>query len=135
MIDTRYAPYGILLLRISAGIAFIAHALLKALVFGMPGAVKFFASIGFPGWLAYVAVAFELVGGAMLILGVYGRQVALILGLELLVASSAHWHNGWFFAAKGGGWEYPVFWAMAMFALVLLGDGAHSLVPSGAKRA
>jgi putative oxidoreductase len=29
--------------------------------------------------------------------------------------------------AKGGGWEYPVFWAIACFALALLGDGANAL--------
>ncbi len=135
MVDARSAPYGILLLRVSSGILFIAHGLLKALVFTMPGAVKFFASVGFPGWLAYVAVAVEVIGGAMLILGVYARPVALLLGVELLIAASVHWHNGWSFTAKGGGWEYPVFWAVTMFVLALLGDGAYALAPSGRRRA
>jgi putative oxidoreductase len=135
MVDARTAPYGILLLRVSAGIVFIAHGLLKALVFTMPGAMKFFVAVGFPGWLAYVAVFVEVVGGAMLILGVYARWVAVVLGIELLFAASVHWHNGWTFTAKGGGWEYPVFWAATMFVLALLGDGALSLVSPGRKRA
>lgn len=135
MIDARTAPFGVLLLRVCAGALFIAHALVKALVFTMPGAMKFFASIGFPGWLAYVAVAVELVGGAALILGVYVRPIAALLGIELLVIASVHWHNGWMFVAKGGGWEYPMFWAAAMFALALLGDGAYAMGPSGRKRA
>ena len=135
MIDARTAPYGVLLLRVSSGALFIAHALVKALVFTMPGAMKFFVSVGFPGWLAYVAVAVELVGGAALILGVYVRPIAALLGIELLVIASVHWNNGWMFVAKGGGWEYPMFWAAAMFALALLGDGAYAMGPSGRKRA
>jgi len=135
MIDARCAPWGILLLRVSSGALFMAHALVKALVFTMPGAMKFFASVGFPGWLAYVAVAAELIGGAMLILGVYARWAAVVLGVELLVIASVHWPHGWMFTAKGGGWEYPILWAAMMFAIALLGDGAYSLVPSAKKRA
>jgi hypothetical protein len=37
MIDARLAPYGIFLLRVALGAMFIAHALLKYLVFTMPG--------------------------------------------------------------------------------------------------
>lgn len=135
MIDTRTAPYAALLLRVSAGVLFIAHALLKYLVFTMPGTVKFFDSVGFAGWLAYPVVAVELIGGIMLVLGVSVRYVAVILGIELLFASSVHWNNGWPFNGKGGGWEYPVFWAIAMFVLALLGDGAYSLGRSGRKQA
>jgi putative oxidoreductase len=136
MIDARTAPYGALLLRVVSGALFIAHALTKALVFTMPGAMKYFESVGFPGWLAYVAVAIELVGGAGLILGIYVRPIAAVLGLELLViAFSVHWHNGWLFVAKGGGWEYPIFWAAAMFALALMGSGAWSIGPLKKKSA
>ena len=38
-----------------------------------------------------------------------------------------HRGNGFGFSNPGGGWEYPVFWAVAMLALSLLGDGAWSL--------
>ena len=133
MIDTRTAPYAALLLRVCTGALFIAHGLLKIFVFTMPGTVKFFHSIGFPGPLAYVAVFLEVVGGAMLILGVYTRWVAIVLGLELLVIATVHWHNGWTFTSKGGGWEYPVFWALTMFALALLGDGACTVMRRGSK--
>jgi putative oxidoreductase len=129
MIDARTAPYGALLLRVVSGALFIAHALTKALVFGMPGAMKYFESVGFPGWLAYVAVVIELVGGAGLILGICVRPVAAVLGVELLVIASVHWHNGWVFTSKGGGWEYPVLWAAAMFALALAGGGAWAIGP------
>lgn len=135
MIDSRTAPYAALLLRLSAGALFIAHGLLKYFVFTMPGAVKFFVSIGFPGPLAYVAVLLEVVGGAMLVLGVYVRWTAVVLGIELLVIASVHWHNGWTFTSKGGGWEYPVFWAVVMFALALLGEGACTVMRRGSRPA
>jgi len=35
---------------------------------------------------------------------------------------------------EGGGYEYPVFWALVCFALTLLGDGAHALRPSAPSR-
>lgn len=130
MIDARTAPYGALLLRVVSGAWFLTHAWLKAIVFGMPGAMKYFESVGFPGWLAYVAVAIEVIGGLGLILGICVRPIAAVLGLELLViAFAVHWHNGWLFVVKGGGWEYPMYWAAAMFALALTGSGAWSIGP------
>ena len=43
MIDTKTAPYGALLLRVSMGILFILHGgSIKAFVFGMANAGKFF---------------------------------------------------------------------------------------------
>ena len=38
-------------------------------------------------------------------------------------------HNGFAYnAPKGGGWEYPGFWAVALLVQALLGDGAFALV-------
>jgi len=135
MIDARTAPYGALLLRVVSGALFIAHALTKLLVFTLPGTVKFFDAIGFPGWLAYVAFALELVGGVLLIIGLCVRPAAALLGIELLVIATVHWHNGWVFTSKGGGWEYPMFWAAAMFALALMGSGAWAIGPLKKKSA
>jgi len=135
MIDARTAPYGALLLRVVSGALFIAHALTKLLVFTLPGTVKFFDAIGFPGWLAYVAFALELVGGVLLIIGLCVRPAAALLGIELLVIATVHWHNGWVFTSKGGGWEYPILWAAAMFALALMGSGAWAIGPLKKKSA
>ena len=122
------APYAALLLRLALGIMFLAHGLTKLFIFPPTGTVKFFASVGFPGFLAYPVIAFEIIGGVMLILGIVPRWVAGLAAIELLVASSVHWANGWAFAApNGGGWEYPVFLAVAAAALALLGDGAYAL--------
>ena len=78
--NTSNAPaYGVALLRVSLGIMWIAHALLKLLVFTLPGTAAYFASVGLPGLLAYPVFAIEIVGGAALVLGVYARQASLAL--------------------------------------------------------
>ena len=127
MINQATAPYAALLLRLSLGVMFLAHGLLKVLVFTLPGTVQFFESQGFPGALAYLVTAAELGGGALLILGVYARWVALALVPVLIGAATTHWGNGWVFSAQGGGWEYPVFWAVTLVVQSLLGDGAYAL--------
>lgn len=119
--------YGATLLRVTLGVMWIAHALLKLLVFTLPGTARFFESVGFPGVLAYPVFAAELIGGLALVLGVYARQVSLALVPVMLAAASVHVGNGWVFTNSGGGWEYPVFLAMASVALWLLGDGALAL--------
>ncbi len=126
------APYAALLLRLSLGVMFIAHAALKVFVFTLPGTVKFFESAGFPGVLAYIVVFAELAGGLALILGVYTRWIALALVPILLGAAGVHWPNGWVFTAQGGGWEYPIFLAIACVVQFLLGDGPLSLGTSSA---
>jgi putative oxidoreductase len=131
-IDLRTAAYGGLLLRLALGVMFVAHGLLKVLVFTLPGTVAFFESVGFPGFLAYVTVLAEVGGGILLVLGIWTRWVALALAPILLGAISVHLGNGWVFSAEGGGWEYPVFLAVAALVQGLLGDGAHALRPSPA---
>ena len=76
---------------------------------------------------------YETIGGLALIFGVYTQWVALFLGVHLLFAAYlGHAGNGWTFSSQGGGYEFPLFWAISCFALTLLGDGAHSL-KSGAR--
>lgn len=127
-IQTRNtAAYGVTLLRISLGVMWIAHALLKLFVFTLPGTAKFFESVGLPGIMAYPVFAVELLGGAAILFGVYARQVSLALTPVMAVAASVHFGNGWLFTNQGGGWEYPVFLAVASVALWLVGDGALAL--------
>ena len=131
MIDLATAPYAALILRVCLGVMFIAHALLKWLVFTLPGTVAFFRSLGLPGWFAYVTICVELVGGAALIGGIYARYAALLL-IPLILGTivTVHGKNGWPFSNKDGGWEYPAFWAAALLVQFLLGDGAFALVQS-----
>jgi putative oxidoreductase len=139
MIDARTAPYAALLLRVSLGVMFIAHGLLKVVVFTLPGTAQFFASVGFPAWMAYPVTGAELIGGVLLIAGVYSRWVALALVPVLLGATAVHWANGWLFTAQNGGWEYPLFLTVAALVQAMLGDGKYALsqakVPAPALKA
>jgi putative oxidoreductase len=125
--DIAATEYGIALLRVSLGVMWIAHALLKWFVFTLPGTANFFESVGFPGFLAYPVFAAELIGGVMLLFGVYARQVSLALMPIMLAATWVHVPNGWLHTSPNGGWEYPLFLSIASVALWLLGDGAFSL--------
>jgi putative oxidoreductase len=128
MIPTPASPHlGIALLRIALGTMWIAHAALKYFVFTLPGTAQFFASVGYPGVLAYPVFAAELLGGLALVLGVYARQVSLLLLPVMLAAAWVHVPNGWVFSNQGGGWEYPIFLAVASLVLWLVGDGAWAL--------
>ena len=118
---------GVTLLRVSLGVMWIAHALLKLLVFTLPGTAQFFESVGIPGVMAYPVFAVELAGGTALVLGLYARPVSLALVPVMIAAASVHVPNGWVFTSPGGGWEYPAFLTVASIALWLFGDGAVAL--------
>ena len=126
------SPAGPLLLRLSLGAMWIAHALLKVLVFTLPGTATFFSSVGLSGALAYPVAAAELLGGLAIVLGFYGRQVSLLLLPVLAGAAWVHLPNGWVFTAANGGWEYPVFLLVASVAHWLVGDGAYAARRSSA---
>ncbi|QCI68149.1 DoxX family protein [Phreatobacter stygius] len=127
MLDSRTAPYGLFALRLALGSMWIAHALLKYLVFTMPGFAGFLGSQGFPAFLAWPIFAAELVGGLLILTGFYGRQVSILLLPILVGAFLVHLPNGWLFTAAKGGWEYPAFLILASLAHGLIGDGALAL--------
>ncbi len=129
-IDSRTAPYAALLLRVSLGALFLAHAGLKLFVFTPAGTERFFASLGVPGWVGLVVIAAEIIAGMALIVGFHARVVAVVMIPDLLGAIAlVHIHNGFFFTAKGGGYEYPLFWAIALAVLALVGNGAWAVRP------
>lgn len=130
MIDTRTAPYATLLLRLTTGALFVTHGLIKLLIFTPAGTAAYFASLGLPGWLGYLTMTIEILGGLALLLGVWTRLVALVVCFPLAGAIIfVHAANGFMFTNKGGGWEYPALWLLAMIALALLGDGPYALRP------
>ena len=136
MIDSRTAPYAALILRITLGILFLAHAGLKVFVATPAGAAQFFGSLGLPPALAYLTIAVEAVGGIALIFGIFTRWVALAL-IPVLIGAIAFVHGpaGFFFNNPNGGWEYLAFWIAALVVQALLGNGALALQAGSAKTA
>jgi putative oxidoreductase len=136
-IDPRGGPLAALLLRLALGTMFLAHGVvLKFLTYGLAGTAAFFVQVGLPGWLAYLTCGAEALGGALILLGVQARWVALLLSPILLGALIwVHGANGWVFTAPNGGWEYPAYLFVLCVAQALLGDGPFALSPSRLPRA
>lgn len=135
MTSQKHTDYAAFALRVSSGALFLAHGWLKVSVFTIAGTVGYFESLGLPGVLAYLVIFAELAGGAALILGVGTRVVSLALIPVLLGATWVHSANGWLFSGEGGGWEFPLFWAVVQGVIATLGSGAFALQTPGLRRA
>jgi len=128
--EKNLEKYGALILRLGFGVVLLAHGLLKVNVFTIAGTVGFFEKMGVPAaeLAAYATIGFEVVGGALIIAGVFVRVLALasipvMLGAIIFV----HGGNGWLFSNQGGGWEFPAFLALIGVVLALVGKGAYAL--------
>ena len=126
-LEVNAAALGTALLRVALGVMFLAHGLLKVFVFTLPGTAGFFASVGFPGFLAYIVTPAEILAGLALLAGYRTRLVAALTIPILLGAASVHFANGWVFSAPKGGWEYPIYLVVAAVAQSLLGSGAFAI--------
>jgi len=125
---------GVFILRLAQGIMFLSHGLLKLFVFTLPGTAGFFASVGYPSWLAYVVVPAEILSGIALLVGFQTRWVALAGIPILLGALAVHLGNGWLFSSANGGWEYPLYLVVISIVLAIAGGGRYA-VSSSAKKA
>jgi len=128
MSRSELVPYAALLLRLALGALFLAHGLLKLLVFKPSGTASYFRSLGLPGFVGYLTIAAELGGGTLLILGIATSLVSLaLIPLILGTIFMVHGSKGWMFSNEGGGWEFPAFWAVSLLLQAMLGSGAFSL--------
>ena len=116
-----------LALRLSSGVLFLAHGWMKVSLFTIPGTVAYFEGLGLPGVFAYLTILGELGGGLLLIAGIAARLVSVPLIAILLGSVWAHAGFGWTFSNEGGGWEFPLFWAVVQGVIALLGAGAYAL--------
>jgi len=122
------ADYAAFLLRVTSGLFFLANAAMKIFVFTLPGTAAFFESLGLPGFLAYLVILLEVVGGIALVIGFYGDLLAIPLAIDLVGAiATVHAKNGFFFSNPHGGWEYLAMWIVALVAVYLLGNGAFAV--------
>ena len=74
--------------------------------------------------LAVMLILLETVGGLCVALGLFTRFWAAAISIEMLVIVYHHLPKfGW----TGPGYEYPLMWALVMFAVALRGGGPYSL--------
>jgi putative oxidoreductase len=120
-----FAPAALAILRIGAGLLFMQHGLQK--IFGLLGGFG-----GTPGATAPldslmgVAGILELVGGALLVAGLFVRPVALILAAEMVVAYfMSHLPQGGMPIQNGG--ELALLYALVFVFLAARGAGPASV--------
>lgn len=125
----RPAPsLGLLILRVVTGAIFAAHGAQKIFEFTIPGTIGSFAGMGVPlAEIAAPVVAFvELIGGILLILGLFTRPVGVLLAIDMLVALAlVHLPAGLWVGE--GGYEFVAVLGAAALALALTGAGRFSI--------
>ncbi|MBV1813320.1 DoxX family protein [Pseudomonas viridiflava] len=127
---TTRAGYGLTILRVIVGIAFIAHGSQKLFGafggYGLEGTAQYMESLGLtPGYLmALLSGGAEFFGGLGLLVGLLARPAAALVTVLLLVAIfTVHIGNGFFMANNG--FEYAL--ALLGGALAVLIEGAGKL--------
>lgn len=122
---TDLVPFGALLLRLSLAAYWGVHWEYKVFHDGMRVTEAVFTKLGFPSWLAWGDVIFELLAVVALVFGFYVRTISLLLLVILLPALKLWIPNGlWAFH---GGYEFPVMWILMQLSLCLLGAGAFDV--------
>ena len=119
--------WGIAILRLAIGLTFFLHGWQKLFQMGIPGVAGFFGQVGVPAPMAAATVVslLELVGGALLIVGLFTRWVSIPLALDMLVAAVLVHLPAGFFAPNGV--ELVFILLGGTLALALNGSGAFAL--------
>lgn len=124
-----FERYGYAFLRVSVGAIMIPHGLQKLLHGGADLlATKTLAAWGLPAPFAWAwgLGILEALGGALLVIGLLTRPIALLFVVELLVILfGVAWPNG--YPWTRGGIQYPLLLLTLMLAVLARGGGEHSL--------
>lgn len=125
---------GLLAARLAGGAIFIVHGYGKVNG-GMEGFTKALTdlSVPMPGAMAWVAALWELVGGALLVAGLFSRMAALgLAGVMLVAIVKVHLHNGFLMnhfnePGKQHGYEFAMACGALALVVALCGAGKTSL--------
>jgi len=122
------APITDLLIRVVVGVMFLMHVWGKF----SAGAARVAGGFGnnyglpMPELFAYTAMGLELVGGLCLIIGLFTRDVAAALAVEMGIALIvAHLPKG--YAAGAGGYEYVLLIGVCLLMIAMRGGGRYSV--------
>jgi putative oxidoreductase len=120
----RFRPLALTLFRLGLGIVFLYHGSVKLSHLGQW--THNFVHMGFPPYFAYIAGTLEALGGALLILGLFTRVVALLLAGELLIAL-VRVHLPHTPLLQVGGYELPLLLSGGAFLVFAYGAGPVAL--------
>jgi putative oxidoreductase len=120
-----WQPRMLAILRIMTGLLFLEHGTQKLFAFPPNPNSPPPALMTMPG----IQGVIELIGGVMIILGVFTRPVAFILAGDMAVAYFyAHAPRGFFPIAMGGnGGELAIMYCFVFLYLMVAGAGAWSV--------
>ena len=119
---TRWSPQALSLLRIVAGLLILQYGTAK--IFGFPP-VQMFAGVKIAS-LYGVAGLIELIGGFLLLIGLFSRPVAFILSGEMAAAYFiGHFPKGFIPLLNGG--NEAVIYCFVFFYLIFAGPGPWSI--------
>jgi putative oxidoreductase len=122
VIPARLAPYLLSVLRIAAGLAFLEHGTGKLL--GFPGGLPFIDKM--PPGLMYFTGTMELIGGVLIVLGLFTRPVAFILsGFMAAAYFMAHFPMSFFPAINMG--EAALLYCFVFLYLAAAGPGPWAI--------
>ena len=128
---TTPADLGLAVLRVSLGVYIAAHGLAKLDGFGLnEGFVAYTGKLGFPApaFFAFNAVAAEVIGGLLLVLGLFTRPVAAVLVFNMGVAAFVAHGSDPFLAAPGQpSKEMAMLYLIPFLAYALGGAGRLSV--------
>ena len=128
------APYVYPMLRFAAGAILIPHGWGKVMNTGMAaiaaggiGKLVGGGALALP--TAYFVSYLELVGGALIAIGLFTRPVAAAIAIEFAVITfMVHWPRGFMGGRDVGiGYEFPLLWGVLFFAIALRGGGHLSV--------
>lgn len=113
-------PHALGLLRITSSLIFMAHGTQKILGFpGGKGPVELFSIYGAAGLL-------ELVGGLLLLLGLFSRPVAFILSGQMAVAYWFFHFPKDFFPVNNGG-DASILYTFVFLLITFTGPGTYAI--------
>jgi putative oxidoreductase len=130
MLQGRYAPQALSLLRIVAALLFMEHGTSKLLDFphvDMPGAITV-------GSLPWIGGVLELVGGLLLLVGLLSRPVAFVLAGEMAVAYWMFHAPQSTFPVQNGG-DAAILYCFIFLLIAAAGPGPWSIDASRGRSA
>lgn len=123
---------GLLVLRLTVGVLMLFHGVSKIM---NPGSLDFIggmlSSNGLPSFLSYGVFIGEVIAPALVVIGVYCRQGALLIVANMVVAVLLAHTGDIFTITAHGGWrlELQGFYMFGALAIAFLGSGRLALRP------
>ncbi|KAB7897620.1 DoxX family membrane protein [Rouxiella sp. S1S-2] len=132
---TDHPDLGKLLLRLTFGILILFHGVAK-MENGVGWIAKMLEGHGLPGFIAYGAYIGEVIAPVLIILGIFTRPAALVMSINLVVATLLVVGGKFFTINEVGAWglEGEAMYFFGGLTIMLLGSGRYSVVSNPALR-